>query len=47
MFNGCSSLVKLNLTNFHTTNINNMKGLFSGCSSLISIDATNLILLKL
>ena len=40
MFDGCSSLTSLNLSN----NVNNMS---YGCSSLISLDLSNLILIML
>ena len=32
MFNGCSSLNELNLSNFNTNNLTNMTYMFSGCS---------------
>ena len=32
MFNGCSSLKELNLSNFNTNNATNMEWMFSGCS---------------
>ena len=32
MFNGCSSLKELNLSNFNTNNVTNMEYMFSGCS---------------
>ena len=32
MFNGCSSLKELNLSNFNTNNVTNMRGMFFGCS---------------
>ena len=32
MFFGCSSLKELNLNNFNTNNVTNMKGMFRGCS---------------
>ena len=34
IFYGCSSLKELNLNNFNTNNVTNMRGMFSGCSSL-------------
>ena len=37
MFNGCWSLQKLNLTNFNTNNVINMKDMFCECSSLKEI----------
>ena len=33
MFDGCSSLKELNLSNFNTNNITNSFGIFSGCSN--------------
>ena len=41
MFNKCSSLTSLNLSNFNTINVNNMNGMFSECSSLNSLDLSN------
>ena len=32
MFDGCSSLKDLNLSNFNTNNVTNMISMFSGCS---------------
>ena len=32
MFNGCSSLKELNLNNFNTNNVTDMKFMFAGCS---------------
>ena len=32
MFYKCSSLNELNLSNFNTNNVTNMKDMFSGCS---------------
>ena len=43
MFNGCSSLKKLNLNNFNTNNVTDMRGMFSGCSSLKELNLNNLI----
>jgi len=42
MFDGCSSLTKLDVSNFDTSNVTDMGYMFSGCSSLtsISIDAS-------
>ena len=31
MFNECSSLKELNLSNFNTNNVTNMRYMFSGC----------------
>ena len=41
MFNGCNSLIVLNISNFDTTNIKSMKGMFSDCSSIISLNISN------
>ena len=32
MFDNCSSLKKLNLNNFNTNNVTDMRYMFSGCS---------------
>ena len=32
MFYGCSSLKELNLNNFNTNNVTNMRFMFEGCS---------------
>ena len=32
MFNECSSLKELNLSNFNTNNVTDMRGMFYGCS---------------
>ena len=34
MFSGCSSLKELNLSNFNTNNVTNMRYMFYKCSSL-------------
>ena len=41
MFNRCSSLEQLNLSNFNTNNVINMVGMFSNCSSLKELDVSN------
>ena len=41
MFNGCSSLTSLNLSNFNTNNVNNMSYMFGECSSLTSLNLSN------
>ena len=41
LFYRCSSLTKINLSNFNTNNLSNINGLFSGCSSLININLSN------
>ena len=41
MFCGCSSLKKIDLSNFNTQNVINMSDMFHGCSSLKNIDLSN------
>ena len=41
MFYGCSSLTKIDLSNFNTQNVTNMFGMLEGCSSLTNIDLSN------
>ena len=41
MFYGCSSLKKLNISNFNTNNVTDMSGMFSGCSSLKELNLSN------
>ena len=41
MFNGCSALKSLDLTNFNTANVTDMSHMFNGCSALKSLDLTN------
>ena len=41
LFNGCSSLTSLDLSNFDTSNVTDMQYMFSGCSSLTSLDLSN------
>ena len=41
MFNKCSSLIFLNLSNFKTSLVKTMNSMFSDCSSLISLDISN------
>ena len=41
MFNKCSSLKELDISNFSTNNVTNMKGMFHGCSSLNEINLSN------
>ena len=41
MFNGCSALTSLDLTNFNTAKVTNMSFMFNGCSALTSLDLTN------
>jgi len=41
MFSGCSSLKELNLSNFNTNNVTDMRSMFSGCSSLKELNLSN------
>ena len=41
MFFDCNSLINLNLSNFKTENVVNMRGMFSGCNTLINLDLSN------
>ena len=41
MFNECSSLTSLNLSNFNTNNVKDMSYMFNKCSSLTSLDLSN------
>ena len=41
MFNGCSALKSLDLTNFNTAKVTVMGNMFNGCSALTSLDLTN------
>ena len=41
MFSDCSSLSKINLSNFNTENVTNMNHMFSLCKSLTNIDLSN------
>ena len=38
MFDGCSSLKNLDLSNFNTLNVTNMSCMFNGCTSLKNIN---------
>jgi surface protein len=40
LFNGCSSLISLDISNFNTSSVNNMNYVFKECSSLTSLDLT-------
>ena len=42
MFKGCSNLTEIDLSNFHSSKIQNMAEMFRGCSSLYSIDFSNI-----
>ena len=41
MFEGCSALKSLDLTNFNTAKVTNMGNMFEGCSALTSLGLTN------
>ena len=41
MFNGCSSLKELNLSNFNTNNVTDMEYMFYVCSSLKELNLSN------
>ncbi len=41
MFNQCSSLTSLNLSNFNTNNVEDMSYMFQLCSSLTSLNLSN------
>ena len=41
MFEGCSALKSLDLTNFNTAKVTYMNNMFEGCSALKSLDLTN------
>ena len=41
MFYNCSSLTSLDLSNFNTHNVEDMRGMFCNCSSLVSLNLSN------
>ena len=41
MFENCSGLTSLDLSNFNTANVTDMNGMFSGCSGLTSLDLSS------
>lgn len=41
MFNNCSKLPSLDVTNFNTVNVKNMMKMFINCKALTSLDVTN------
>ena len=41
MFYKCSSLIKLNISNFNTTNVKDMSCMFCKCNSLEDLDLSN------
>ena len=40
MFNSCSNLTSLNLSNFNTSNVTNMNSMFSNCPNLTSLNVS-------
>ena len=40
MFNGCASLISLDISSFNTSNVSDMSGMFSYCNSLTSLDVS-------
>ena len=41
MFEGCSNITEIYLSNFNSSLVNNTKNMFYGCSSLITLDISN------
>jgi len=41
LFDGCSALVNIDLSNFNTKNVTDMSYMFNGCSSLTNINLSN------
>ena len=41
MFDGCSSLKELNLNNFNTNNVTDMRYMFGGCSDELKLKIKN------
>ena len=41
MFDGCESLISLDLSNFNTEKVYDMKYMFNGCKNLVSLDISN------
>ena len=41
LFSGCTSLKKIDLHNFNTENVNDMREMFSGCTSLEEVNIYN------
>ena len=41
MFCHCDRLISLDLSNFNTQNVNNMRSMFYGCNSLTNLDLSN------
>ena len=43
MFEGCSSLMSLDLSHFNTENVENMEKLFLNCENIKNLDFSNII----
>ena len=41
MFNNCSSLTSLDLSNFDTSNVTDMNGMFSDCNNIVSLNLSS------
>ena len=41
MFDGCNSLISLDLSNFNTQNVTNMSSMFRDCNSLTNLNLSN------
>ena len=41
MFSGCENIIKINLNEFNTKHVTNMKRMFNGCKNLENIDFSN------
>ena len=46
MFQGCSNLTSLDLSDFNTSKLNDVRAMFQGCSSLTAVDMSNFNLAK-
>ena len=46
MFRDCSDIIEIDLSNFKTTNVDNMRTMFYGCSSLTSLNLSNFVTSK-
>ena len=42
LFQGCTSLTSIDISNFNTENVISMAALFEGCSSLTSLNLSNI-----
>ena len=40
MFEGCSDIIEINLSNFNSSQVTDMSSMFKGCTSLVSLDFT-------